>query len=141
MIEAGLRTLLMEEATIAALAQPRAIDGISFPAVFVDVPVQGFAPPFLVISVIDTDPLVAMDGTSGLMDQAVSIDAYHPDSGNSKALAAAVSDFLKDYTGPAGDDTINAVIWKNATDHQIWTQDGRDVRYYVRSLSFRIQHS
>ena len=49
-IETGLRTLLLAQASITAIAPAQTIGGISYPAIFTEYPEQSFQAPFIVIS-------------------------------------------------------------------------------------------
>ena len=140
-IETGLRTLLLAQSSITAIAAAQDIDRISTPAIWNENPPQKLNPPYVLISVIQRDPLETLTGTTGLMETEIDIDCYAVLYAKSVELATAVSDFLKDYTGAAGaSDTIKAVNWKNTQDDKIWKADGTDVRLYYRTMNFRIHH-
>ena len=140
-IEIGLRTLLLAESTVTALAPAQTIGGISFDAIFNENPVQGFLCPFVLVSQISHDPWKHLGTTTGISSTEFDIDCYARTYPAAKALAAAVSLYLKDYVGVAGaSDTIDAVLWENETFSAIYDDDGRDVRQYIVSLNFDIQH-
>lgn len=141
-IETGLRTLLLAESTITALAPAQTIKGQSIDAIFNEYAEQGFLPPFILISLIDFDPMKHLGGTTGMETTEIDIDCYERTYPRALALAKAVSDYLKDYTGAAGgSDTINAVLWEDKRYDKIFDADGRDVRQHIMGLNFRIQHS
>jgi hypothetical protein len=142
-IEIGLRTLLLAQASITALAPAQTVGGVSFDAVFLDNAAEGVKPPYVIITQTGHDPYKRLDGTGGTLRKTeVDIDCYASNRPASITLAGAVETFLRDYVGAAGaSDTINAVLWENARDDVILTGDGRDQRHYVRSLQFSIQHT
>lgn len=141
-IETGLRTLLLAESTITTLAPAQTIKGQSYNAIFCEHPVQDFLPPFVLISLIDFDPMKYLSTTSGMETTEIDIDCYERTYVRAIALGKAVSDYLKDYNGAAGaSDTINAVFWEGKRYDKIFDADGRDVRQHIISLNFRIQHT
>ena len=142
-IETGLRTLLLAQSSITTLAPSQTVGGVSFPCVFLDHPAEGVKPPYVLITQMSHDPYKRMDGTGGTLRMTdFDIDCYATNRPASIALATAVEVFLRDYVGAAGaSDTINAVLHDDTVDDVVNTGDGRDQRHYVRSLSFRIQHT
>jgi hypothetical protein len=141
-IEIGLRTLLLQQPAITALVPQQAVGRATFPCVFCEYAAQGVEPPFILVSLIDHDPLKALDGTSdSLAFTEVDIDAYSHRFDTALQIAKKVSDFLKDYTGVAGtDDYIEAVLWEDKRHDRIQERDGRDVRGHIVSNTFIIQH-
>ncbi len=142
-IETGLRTLLLAQSSITTLAPAQTVGGLSIDAVFLDHPVEGVKPPYVLITLTSHDPYKRLDGTGGTMRRSdIDIDCYASNRPAVITLAAAVETFLRDYSGAAGtSDTINAVLLDNARDDTVYLGDGRDQRHYVRSLSFIIQHT
>ena len=142
-IETGLRTLLLAQASITALAPAQTVGGVSFPAVFLDNAAEGCKPPYVIITQTGHDPYKRLDGTGGTLRMSeVDVDCYAHNRPDAIALGAAVETFLRDYSGAAGaSDTINAVLYESHRDDVISTGDGRDQRYYVRSFQFSIQHT
>lgn len=141
-IETGLRTLLLAQSGITALARNQTVGGITYQGVFSEYPDQSLQPPFIVISQTDFDPLECLDGTRGMEVSVFDIDCYDTDHPGAIALAKVVSDFLKDYSGIAGDfDTINAVHWENKRYDKIPLGQGLDTRHQIKRLTFRIQHT
>lgn len=140
-IKDGLRTLLLAQSSITTLAPAQTIKGQSISGIFVDRPIQGFKPPFIVISRAGHDPYKAFDGTTGLRSTEIDIDCFEYTEPEAEALATAVSDYLKDYTGAAGgSDTIDAVLWDDVNDFVNSEQDGKDLWRFAVTLSFTIQH-
>ena len=140
-IETSLRTLLLAQSSITALVPAQTVGGVSFSGIFLDHNAEGFVAPFVLLTMVDHDPLKRLDGTSnGLAFTDFDIDCYCSNRPAAIALAAAVNSFLKDYTGAADTDTIDAVLFQSMRDDVVFLGDGRDQRHYVRSLSYQIQH-
>lgn len=139
-LETGLKTLLLAEPTITSLVPSQTMRGNTFRGVFNEKPIRGFAVPYILISLIDFDPYVCLDGTSGLASYEIDIDCYADDYASALSMASAVSEFLKDYTGAAGpDDIIEAVIWQSKRHDMIQEGEGRDVQHHIIGQSFQIQ--
>jgi hypothetical protein len=143
MIETGLRTLLLAQSSITALAPAQTVGGLSIDSVFLDHPVEGVKAPYVLITLTSHDPYKRLDGTGGTLRRSdFDVDCYASNKPDAIALAGVVETFLRDYVGAAGaSDTINAVLWENSRDEVVFLGDGRDARHYVRSLSFIIQHT
>ena len=140
-IETSLRTLLLAQSSITTLAPAQTIGGVAFAGVFLDHNAEGFAAPFVTITLIDHDPYKRFDGTGGTLRMSeFDIDCYCSNRPASIALADAVETFLNDYSGAAGSDTIDAVLFQSKRDDIVYLGDGRDQRHYIRSLSYQIQH-
>lgn len=142
-LETGLRTLLLAQSSITTLAPAQTVGGVSFDGVFLDNPAQGFVAPYVVITKTGHDPYKRLDGTTGgIVSTDIDIDCYAANRPAAIALAKAVSDYLKDYTGAAGgSDTINAVLWEDQVAQTVYLGDGRDQRHYVEAMTYQIQHS
>lgn len=140
-IKTGLRTLLLAQSSITTLAPAQTIRGVSVPAVFVNKVPQGFVPPYLRITRIRHDPLKALDGTTGMAESEIDIDCYESTEPEAEALAKAVSDYLKDYSGAAGgSDTIDAVYWDDVGEFEVKAPGATDEFYQVVTLTFTIHH-
>ena len=140
-IKSGLRTLLLAEATITALCPAQTLKGVSRDSIFVDKAAQGAKPPFIIISRIGSDPLLALDGTYGMRSTEIDIDCYEATGPEAESLATAVSNYLDDYSGAAGgSDTIDAVLLDDTNDFLVPEEDGKDNIRHVVTLSFTIQH-
>lgn len=141
-IETGLRTLLLAQSSITALVPAQTIKGQSLSGIFCEHPEQGFLPPFILISKIDTDPWLTLGNSLGTRATDFDFDCYSYTYPGALAIAAAVKAFIEDYTGAAGaDNTIKAVLWMNGRSDQLNEGQGRDVRQFIESLSFTIQHT
>ncbi len=76
-IEIGLRTLLLAQASITALAPAQTVGGVSFDAVFLDNAAEGVKPPYVIITQTGHDPYKRLDGTGGTLRKTeVDIDCY-----------------------------------------------------------------
>lgn len=140
-ISTGLRKLLLSNTAITSICKPQKLSNVTYQGVFNEYPVEGFKPPFVLISEIDTDPNVALDGTYGLRFSEFDIDAYSRDYVEAVALGKLIEDQIKDYTGAAGsEDTIKAVIYESRRYDEVFEDQGGDVRQHIISLSFTIQH-
>jgi hypothetical protein len=140
-IETSLRTLLLAQSSITTLAPAQTIGGVSYSGIFLDHNAEGFVAPFVTITLTDHDPLKRLDGTGGtLRFSDFDIDCYCSNRPASIALADSIETFLNDYSGAAGSDTIDAVLFQDKRDDIVYLGDGRDQRHYVRSLSYQIQH-
>lgn len=132
MITTSLRTLLLSQVAITNRTGTR---------IFVTKADQNTASPYIVITRISHDPLKALDGTTGLRFTDVDIDCCATDYPTAVAVADAVREFLKDYSGSAGNETINAVLLNDEDDDFIIAGDGRDAGYHMVTLDFQIQHT
>ncbi len=140
-IETGLRALLLAQTSIVGIAKPQNVSGITYQGVFNEHPVQGFKPPFVLISQLSLDPLKALDGTYGLRFDDFDFDCYSRDYEEALTLGQIVEDFLKDYSGAAGpSDTVKAVLFNNKRYDEVFESQGGDQRQHIVSLSFTIQH-
>ena len=95
----------------------------------------------IVITQISSEENKSLDGTSELRFLDFDVDCKATTSDKADALAAAVRGFLKDYTGPAGDQTIKAVLFEAEQDDFEPPADGSDKGLYVTTLDFQIQYA
>lgn len=141
-LPSSLRTLLLAQSAITAIAAPRTIgQTANVPGVFVERAMQGFRPPYIVITEIDHDPMKHLGSTTGMASSDIDIDCYGDTWPTADSLADAVADFLKDYSGAASTDTINAVLWEGRQREALEPGDGSDTWRYLVSLSFTMQHT
>lgn len=138
-LETSLRTLLLAQSSITTLVSSRDIGGTTYYAIFNENPEEGFAPPYILIHLIDFDAMGALDGTTGMTSYEIDIDCYSTKVSASLAIADAVHSFLKDYTGAAGSDTIDAVFTLNKRMDDYPEGQGRKVFHNITSLSYQIQ--
>lgn len=144
MIEAGIRTLFLAQSSITTLVPAQTIDTKSFSGVFVQQSKEGFKPAsgkgLIVIERTGRDPMVALDGTYGMQSSDITVNCIAKASDDADAIANAVTDYFKDYTGAAGSDTIDAVIWTDSNMDDYPPPDGTDVPWKVVALEFTVQH-
>lgn len=131
MIEFDLRTLL--------LAQSAITDIVGSSGVYCDAADQGTPLPYVLLTLMDSDPLKALDGTYGLEIKTFDIDCYGAEKPEAKQLSAAVKAFIKDYSGVAGDSTIHAVLLDDETDTIVRPEDGSGKITYLTTLDVQIQ--
>ena len=128
-IKAGLQTLLIGEASIGVGNK-----------VFVTFAPQGVSPDYIVLTRMDEDEYPTFDGTgTDLKAASFDIDCKGTTAARAEYLAKRVADFLKDYTGPAGEQTIAAVILEGKADDFEESPDGKDEGKHVVTLDVLIQ--
>lgn len=131
-MESGLVSLFMNEASISAIVGT---------AVYVsNIPQRGTYPCIL-ITQMGTDEYNALDGTTGLRKVTFDIDCKANTSLAASALADIVRDFIKDYSGVAGTQTIDAVHLNGETAAVEAMTDGSDVHRYVKTLDVDIHYT
>lgn len=140
-IKDSLRTLLLAQSSITTLAPAQTISSKSYDAIFVETVKQGIKPPYIVITDNDFDPMKTLDGTTGMGMSDIDIECHEWTETEAEALAKAVTDYLKDYSGAAGSDTIYAVLWNNKQAFAGQEQDGSNKWRVAITLNFEIQHS
>lgn len=129
----GLISLLSGEATINALLA--ATD-----SVYEDAITQDHAMSYLSLSQLSQDPMKALDGTSGMRKSEFDIDCVCTSRVKANALADAVDEFIKDFTGAAGSNTINAVLLNDRAYDAIPVSQGSDNYKYITTLNVDFQH-
>lgn len=129
MITPGLRAILIAESTVAAIAGNR---------VFVNQALQDTPTPYITLATIDTDPMLALDGTYGMRRAEVDVDCWANTYIDAKRLANAVSAFLSDYDGAAGGVIIDSVQWMDESDGPQTPADGTQLGRHLVTLSFVI---
>jgi hypothetical protein len=139
-IESGIRTLLGAQSSITNLLTSQTIGTVTFNGIFVQQAKQGFIPPFIAIKRIERDPMACLDGTVGMMSSDIVVSCVALTSDKADAVAKAVTDYFKDYTGAAGSDTIDAVIWTDAPTDEIADPAGGEVAWKSVDLEFTVQH-
>lgn len=95
----------------------------------------------IVITQISSEEHKSLDGTSELRFLDFDVDCKAMTSAKADTLAAVVRGFLKDYSGPAGDQIIKAVLFNGESDGEEPPTDGSDKVLYVTSLDFNIQYN
>lgn len=131
-MEAGLISLLSGESTISALVGAR---------VYVNKAPQAAALPYIVVTQMTTDEYNAIDGTTGLRSVSFDIDCKADRSVEATSLADAVRVFVRDYTGAAGSETIDAVMLDGETADFEPPTDGSDTGIHTKTLDISIQYT
>lgn len=132
-MKAGLVSLLSGEATITAICSTR---------VYVQKAPQNAVFPHIIITQMNSDENVSLDGGSGsLRFINFDIDCKARTSVQAESLGNAVRTFLDDYSGTAGSFTIGAVIMNDESDDYEPPQDGSDVGVFVVTLDLDIQYN
>jgi hypothetical protein len=141
-IETAIRSLLLSQGSITSRAPARTIERTLIPGVFCEDATQGFAPPYVIITQIGEDPMLMLSGTTGMRNCELDIDCYEMSYPRALALCDAVQDFFNDYTGAAGDTTINAVMLQGRQHSRvIHNMNGTDVRHHVLTLTYEVQYT
>lgn len=131
-MRSGLVALLTGESTISSLVSSR---------VYISKAPQTAPLPHIVITQMSSDELPAMDGTPGLRFVDFDIDCRADRSVEAETLGNAVRVFIDDYTGAAGDDTIQAVLLNDESTTYEPPTDGSDKGVHVTLLDVTIQYS
>lgn len=132
-IDEGLRSLLIGETSVTDLL---ATTG----SVFVDAITQDYELDYISLTVLNQDPMKYLDSTSGMRTSNIDIDCVATTRVKSSALADAVDAFIKDYSGAAGSNTINAVLLEALSYDAVPVQQGSDNYKYITTLNVDIQH-
>lgn len=141
MIDEGLRTLLLAQAGITALAPAQTVGLVSIPAVFVDAAVQGVLPPYVLITITGGDPLVTLDSTyhETLRQYEIDIDSFSYDKTAANTLNKTIRQFLDDYTGAAGsNDTIKSVYFDSEVGGFDFPNEGDDKKAFFVTTSYQM---
>ena len=94
----------------------------------------------IVITQLTSNEHNSLDGTSELRFLDFDIDCKATTAAKADTLSKAVRAFLKDYTGAAGDQTIEAVLFTDETDSFEEPISASDKGLYVTTLDFQIQY-
>ena len=94
----------------------------------------------IILTQISSDEHKSLDGTSELRFLDFDIDCKAQTAEGANTLAKAVRTFLKDYTGPAGDQEIKAVIFNGESDGIEPPTNGSGKGLHVALLDFQIQY-
>ena len=132
-LSVGMVSLLTGEASITTLL-------VTTSSVYVDAIMQNRSMSYLSVTVLRTDPMVTLGGTSGMRSTNIDIDCVCSSRVKAEALADAVDTFIKDYTGAAGSHTINAVILSDRAYDEIPVGQGTENYKYVTTLNIDVQH-
>lgn len=129
-MRAGLVSLLAGESTITAVVPAGRI--------FVGNVPQESALPYIYIMQSGSDEMNAMDGTGNLRKVGFDIYCVSDRSVQAESLGNIVRDFVKDYTGTAGSETISAVYLVQEEEEYYEPRDGSEIGLHVTILDFEI---
>tara|TARA_R110002110_G_scaffold238091_1_gene453849 strand:+ start:547 stop:933 length:387 start_codon:yes stop_codon:yes gene_type:complete len=125
-------SLLAGESTISAVVGSR---------VYVSRAPQTAALPYILITQLDSDEYNTLDGTTGLRVLNFDIDCKSNRSVQAMSLGTIVRDFIKDYTGTAGLQTVKAVQLNSESTEYESPTDGSDSGIHITLLDVSIQYS
>lgn len=141
MIIHGIRTLFLSQSSITAVLPSQRVSRVLVPAVFCDSALQGFQPPFAVVTDLGTEPnLYLADPVGGFRTLELDVDVYSYDEPTGRSAMKVIREFFDDYSGPAGDDTIKAVLWQDEAYRYVRLNEGRDTKYHVSTTSYLVQY-
>lgn len=128
----------MKASLVTLLTAVPAISAITT-RIYVSNAPQKAALPYIVLTQDSSEDFKSLDGSTGqLRALDFSIDCFSLTSIGAQSLADAVRDYLKDYSGAAGSETIGAVLLTDETDGIQAATDGSDRHTYFVTLSFTI---
>lgn len=130
----------MRTGLIALLSSRANIRDIVGSRIFLAKAPQNAAFPYIVVTQMGSQEYGSLDGTSELRGTEFDIDCKAQTSTQSEQLGRAVWTFLKDYTGPAGTETIKAVHFTDESISYEPPTDGSDIGTHVTLLDITIQH-
>jgi len=90
---------------------------------------------------LDSDEYNTLDGTTGLRVLNFDIDCKSNRSVQAMSLGTIVRDFIKDYTGTAGLQTVKAVQLNSESTEYESPTDGSDSGIHITLLDVSIQYS
>lgn len=128
----GLVSLLKAESTVTDVVGSR---------IYIGKAPQTADLPYIVLTDMASDELETMDSAGGLRFIDFDIDCKSNRSVQADALAAAVRNHLRGYTGAAGTQTVKAVVLNGeALDFEPPT-DGSDDGIYTVTVDVQIQYT
>lgn len=134
-IETGLQAILAGEATINTLLRTTS-------SVYIGQAPQQETGPYIEIHVLGFDPYLHLGTTGGMGASTIDIDCKGKMGANGdvpRAIADAVQAFIDDYSGAAGDHTIDAVLLENRKG-EVEQPDGKQERgRWVETIDVMIQ--
>lgn len=127
----GLVALLAAETTVTDLVSSR---------IYADNAPQKADFPHIVITQMGSEDFKTLDGTGELRAIDFDIDCKADRAVESYALGNAVREYIKDYSGTAGDQTIGAVLLNDESAEIEPPRDGSDISIYNTLLDVTIQY-
>jgi len=131
-LKAGLISLLTGESTISAIVGSR---------VYISKAPRSAVLPYIIIEQMGSDENQTVDGSTGLRFIEFDIDCKADRSTESETLGNAVRDFIANYTGAAGNQTIGAVLLHDESTQYEPPTDGSDTGIYTTLLDVTIQYT
>lgn len=131
MIE-GLPAALRAESTISALVGTR---------VYPHHAPQTAALPYIVVTQMASNENLTMDGSTGLRMVEFEVDCKADRATESRTLSKTVRTFIDDYSGTAGNETIDAVLVNDESTQYEPPSDGSDRGIYTTILDLMIQYT
>ena len=129
-MRSGLVSLLTGEPTISSIVGSR---------VYIGKAPQTAPLPYIVITQMNSEDFKTFDGTGELRAVDFDIDCKADRSVEAEALGNAVRVFLQDYSGAAGDETIQAVLLNDESIDYEPPTDASDIGVHTLLLDFTIQ--
>lgn len=131
-IDQSLKTLLAAQSSITSLLAATT-------AIYLDTVDEGAATPYLAITKASGDALPYLSSTSGIQQAEVIVGSVSNSRVTSNAINKAVFDYIKDYSGAAGSDTINAVdVTDSGASDEVAIGQGTENYKYVTALTLSI---
>lgn len=131
----------MRSGLVALLAGEATISGIVGARIYVARAPQHAVLPYLIVTQMGSDEHKSLDGTGELRSVEFDIDCKADRSIESQALGDAVRAFIQDYSGVAGNETIEAVLLNNERTEYEEPTDGSDVGVYNTLLDLTVQYN
>jgi len=126
MIEQGIRTLLINDATVGGMIGVRA---------YADFMVQDPTLPAIVIAKISGNDRYSTGGSTGPATGRWQIDCYGSTVAEARELSAAVKNVLSGYKGAAGDETIQGSFLETEQDLFDF-----ELKTYRRTMDFIVNY-
>ena len=123
-MKSGLISLLKNEGSISTITS----------RIFITKAPETAELPYIVIELLDTDEFGSLDGTGNLRRVSFAVDCQSDRSVTAEALGKAVRVFMDDYTGAAGEFTIDAVNLNQEVSEYDPPREGSDKGVHTVSL-------
>lgn len=131
-IEEGIAALI--ESQKVSLGLSAAMD------VFAEAAMQKTRPPYIVVMELEDDDDQALDGWIGSGHCEVDIECWSTSPSKAKAIGSAIRAFLRDYTGLAGDYTIQSSHLTGVKSADAYRGDGDQKKDFVYILNFEFHY-
>ena len=131
-VVAGLVTLLKATSSVKAQVGERVYDR--------NAPQGIKADSHVVIHRMEEDHNLTLTDTGGLIFSEIDVDCKAGTAAKAEDVSVAVRELLKDYTGAAGDVTIEAVLLNDEADGYEKDEHSGDQGRYLTTLSMTIQY-